>query len=298
VEKDTKRLIVVIAAALLIIVAAFVCINMASGVNPPQTVVESESMQHGVGSQIGVIDTGDMVLLKNKDKVTIRSYVDGYKTGYQAFGGYGDVIVYGRDNDESGRELNPVIHRAILWLDYNGDRTWSAPSLDGYPLDRWSCVKSNGARVEDVNKLSGNLTLKYMGYREDKVAVVNLDRLVDLRSGSGFITMGDNNSGCDQPVGIAGVKGLITYEQIRSVAWMEIPWVGAFKMLLGGKDIDLKEKVPNTVPCLAASIMSIVFLLFGLSFLFDKLYYIRYRKELYREMNAPTPIFPVEEEYR
>ncbi|MDR2698830.1 MAG: S26 family signal peptidase [Candidatus Methanoplasma sp.] len=285
-EKDTKHLIIMVAAAIIIIIAAFLCINLASGVNPPQTVVESSSMQHGTGSEVGTIDTGDMVLLIDKDRTEIRSYVDGYKTGYRAFGGYGDVIVYDR-----GPLANPVIHRAILWLEYNGDGTWSAPSLEGYPSDRWSCTSG-----DDYTKMTGILTMRYMKYDESVTATLNLDELVKLKSSGGFITMGDNNAGVDQLGGVPYVRDLIPYEQINSVAWIEIPWVGAFKMMWSGKGADLDKYVPNTIPCLAAFVLSVIFLLFGFSFLLDRIYYSQYRRELHKEMYAPAPSFLVEDD--
>ncbi|MCL1810791.1 MAG: S26 family signal peptidase [Methanomassiliicoccaceae archaeon] len=285
-KKETKHAIIVIVAAFAVIAVGFIGVYVSSGVNPPQTVVESWSMQHGKESQIGIIDTGDVILLKNKDKVDICSYVDGYTTGYQKFGDYGDVIIYSR-----GETLNPVIHRAILWLEYNGDHTWSAPSLANYPSDMWSCTGG-----DDHNNLSGTLTMKEMGYDGSYDPTLNLNTLADRFPHSGFITMGDNNSGFDQPSNTPGVNGLVAYEQINSVAWKEVPWVGAFKMLLNGKRSVLDDAVPNTIPSLAAAIIGIVFLLVGISFLFDQRYYKKYRKELINEMNAPAPSFPLEEE--
>lgn len=287
-EKDTKHTVIAVAAVFAVIIAVFAGIFAASGVRPPQTVVESESMQHGIGSQIGVIDTADMIILRDKNKVSIRSFVDGYSTGYRAFGSYGDVIVYDR-----GAGLNAVIHRAILWLDNNGNGTWSAPSLKDYPSDRWSCTGGT-----DCSELSGRLTLRYLGHSGNVTASINLDDLADKGSKSGFITMGDNNSLFDQPSSVSGVNGLISYEQIKSVAWIEVPWVGVFNMALNENMSKIDKEVPNTVPCLAAMILLIIFLLAGISFIFDQRYYRKYRKILCKDMNAPAPSFPVEKENR
>jgi len=289
VEKDTKHTIVTIVVAIVIVVVVFLGISAASGSSMPQTtVVESESMQHGVGSHIGIIDTADMIILKNVNNTTIQTYVDGYKSGYQTFGGFGNVIVYSR-----GVDLNPVIHRAILWLNYNGDGTWSAPSLQGYPLDRWSDTIS-GERVNDYNSLSGTLILNGMGYHGNIAASIDLDRLATVFPHSGYITMGDNNTVFDQPSNIAGVSGLVAKEQVKSVAWIEIPWIGVFRMMMSGNMDIVNEQVPNTVPSLVAVIIMIIFLLTGIGFLFDHRYYRKYRKELSKEMNAPTPLLPVE----
>jgi signal peptidase len=283
-DKEIKQgLIVIIAvvAAMLIFIGG---VTVASGINPPQTVVQSGSMQHSMHSQIGIIDTGDLIIIKNKDRVDIRTFVDGYKTGYETFGSYGNVIIYTRAGQD------PVIHRAILWLEYNGDDTWSAPSLENYPQSMWKCTSGY-----DHERMYGVLTLKDMGCRYTDESI-NLDTLSHLAPHSGYLTMGDNNSGFDQPSHISGVHGLIPYDDIESVAWFEIPWVGAVRMLMDGKIADLNYWVPNTIPCLATAVLSILFLMVGISFFFDYRYYERTRKELSEKMNAPAPIFPVEKE--
>jgi len=285
VDKDVKHAVIVVIAAVIIVAVAFVGVSTASGVSPFQTVIESGSMQHGIGSEIGIIDTGDVVILKSKDKVDIRTFVDGYKTGYKKFGNYGDVIIYGRDTG------NPIIHRAILWLDYNGDGTWSAPSLKDYPSDLWSCASG-----DDYNKLSGWLSLTNMGYTNTIYAALDLNTLVSVKPASGYITMGDNNPGFDQPASVSGVNGLISYEQIRSVAWIEVPWVGAFKMILNDNKDALERWVPNTIPNLTAASLLVLFLIIGISFLFDYRFFWKYRKEMNEELYAPAPLFPVEDE--
>jgi len=272
-----------VAAVFIIIAVVFVGVFEATGFSIPQTtVVESESMQQGIGSQLGVIDTADMVILRDKDKYPIQSFVDGYNNGYKKFGNYGDVIIYDR-----GPKLNPVIHRAILWLDHNDDGTWSAPSLENYPQDLWSCTSGY-----DFNSLSGVLTLKNLGYASNVTALIPLDHIGD---NNGFITMGDNNTVIDQPSSVEGVNGLVTEDQIKSVAWIEVPWVGVFRMAVNDKMSIIDKEVPNTVPCLAAAILLVIFLLVGISFFFDQMYYKKYRKELVADMNAPAPLFPVEE---
>jgi signal peptidase len=288
-EKDTKHAIIVVAVAFIFIIAAFAGLSAASGVSPFQTVVESESMQHSNESQIGIIDTGDMVILKSKDKVTIQTFVDGYKNGYKKFGLYGDVIIYDRGGDQ-----NPVIHRAILWLDYNPDGTWSAPSLSGYSADMWSCTSGT-----DFNHLSGTLTLKGLGYSGARNPTIDLSALSAAYPHSRYLTMGDNNNGFDQPNMVNGVNGLVQYQQIKSVAWFEVPWIGALTIVLGNNisaKESLKDYAPNAIPSLTATIITFLFIIAGMSFLFDYRYYYKERKKLYDDMNAPAPVFPVEED--
>lgn len=159
-KKDTRNFVIVLAVLVAILVGGNIAVRESSGVDPPFTVVESQSMQHGNGSEIGIIDTGDMVLVKSPSKTDIVSYVEGYHSGYRSFGEYGSVIVYERSVG------NPVIHRAILWLESNGDGTWSAESLKYYTDDgsetgtsMWSCGLYN-----DYLNMSGTLTLYDVGY--------------------------------------------------------------------------------------------------------------------------------------
>ena len=297
VEKDTKHTLIAVAVVVIVVSSVLIGIYAVSGVRPPHTVVVSDSMQHGIGSNIGVIDTGDMVILRTKDSVDICPYVDGFVRGYSKFGNYGDVIIYDR-----GPDINPVIHRAILWLSYNGDGTWSAPILEkfkdsaGVPL--WSCTYTSGPdtiQVHDVKALHGTLTLKKMGWEHNRSPTINLDRLVEVGSPDGYLTMGDNNPGFDQLTSISPT-GLINYERINSVAWFEVPWMGAFKMMIDGNTVELSHYAPNTVPALTAVTVLFIFILIGISFLFDHRYYGKFRKEMYEDMDAPAPQFPVEDE--
>ena len=62
---------------------------------PPIVVVESGSMMHSDDSQIGVIDTGDMVLVQQVDsKDEVVTYLEGEGNNYITYSGFGDVIVY------------------------------------------------------------------------------------------------------------------------------------------------------------------------------------------------------------
>ncbi len=266
-DKEIRNFILVIVIAIAVMSGAYFGIEHASGVDPTYTTVESQSMQHSNSSQIGIIDTGDMVLLKNKEYVTIQSYVEGYISGYSHFGEYGDVIIYDR-----GSTMNPVIHRAILWLDYNGDGTWSAPSLEKYPSDLWSCT--NGT---NYNNLSGTFTMYDVGY-SSKTVSINLDSLEET---SGYLTMGDNkaNYTFDQN-GVSGAIGqLITFERINSVAWIEIPFAGVFNMIFHGKINVINTQVPNAIPCITMIFLTIIFSFIALNFYMDYREFEKYYKE-------------------
>ena len=128
---------VVVAFVIVIIVMASLW-AFSGGIWPPMVVVESESMMHDDDSMIGVIDTGDLTIVKKiHDRHDIVTYVEGnpkYQItwvdrdgthGNQNFSGkisphktysdYGDVIIY----KKNGMEGTPVIHRAMVWIEAN-----------------------------------------------------------------------------------------------------------------------------------------------------------------------------------
>src|SRR2546427_2104456 len=77
---------------------------------PPMVVVESESMQHAsTTSSVGVIDTGDLVLVQAvRAKSDLTTYVEARAMGYETYSNFGDVIIFhapGRSLDQT-----PIIH--------------------------------------------------------------------------------------------------------------------------------------------------------------------------------------------
>lgn len=260
-RKDTAESIIIIIVAFTLICGGYLYVQTESDTNPTFTNVESWSMQHSDKSQIGTIDTGDMVILKNKDSYNqLITYVDGYSNNYSTFGEYGNVVVYERNPSNN---QNPVIHRLILYLEYvgniDGTDTWSAPSLMEFD-NNWSCIQSTGTPITDCTKLSGVLTLYNIGYG-NKTISFNFANLENYKY-SGYLTMGDNastNNYFDQSTSIT--SGLVTYEQIKSVAWIEIPWGGVLKLVKNGNIDRIDKWVPNSIPCMAISLISI-FLLF------------------------------------
>lgn len=186
-NKELRNLIIAAVAIVAVIGSSWAVISVTSGVSPPFTVVESYSMQHcqedDKHSEVGVIDTGDMILVKDKNKVHITSYIEGTQTGYRSFGDYGNVIIYYREGQ------NPVIHRAFLWLDLNEDKqSWSAPALVNYK-GSWECTGG-----DDPSHLTG--TLKFTGVgnvvKGGKSLEINLDTLKAQHPHSGFLTLGDS----------------------------------------------------------------------------------------------------------
>lgn len=265
-DRDTKEVIAVILVIAILIFGGVSALFAYSGMDSPLTVVESGSMQHSEDrSMIGVIDTGDIVIMRDTSKCAITTFVEGHESGYQRFGDYGDVIIYNRAH------ANPVIHRAIVWLDYLGNDKWAAPSLKNY--DDWKVTEGN------CDSMSGILTIGGLGWR-NLSASVNLD---GLPRHSGYLTNGDNNSSgnityFDQATSIARELGLIQKSDLKAVAGLEIPYFGCIKMLVSNINVD---QIPvNSIPCLAVVFIDIAAFFIVLAILLELLSsYLDFRKE-------------------
>ena len=268
-DQNNRNMIIVLAVAAVIIIGGWLVISSSSGVKPPFTVIESHSMQHCQAddkhSEIGVIDTGDMILVRSLDKTTVTTYVEGSQNGYQMFGDYGDVIIYKRTGN------NPVIHRAFIWLEYNGS-SWSAPSLAGYAGEWYNDGNT------DYNNMTGSLTFYKVGVvvPGGKNLTINLDT---LSAHSGYLTVGDSVSNIyfDQSTSICPT-GPVTEEMIKSVAWKEIPWLGAIKLMLKGNSEELNAWASNSKTMLVCEFATIFLIVIGLNYLVTEIL-IQRRKE-------------------
>lgn len=209
---------------------------------PPVYVVESESMQHGYDDQLGLINTGDLVLAQKVPNASIVTYVVGLRENFVTYGEYGDVLLYHPNDNLSAA---PIIHRALLFLVYDPyNDSYSAPSLNGLtcgPASQPGVVYTatghgtvNGC---GTSGLRGTLTLHGIGWQSTNVPI-------DLSSGvlgghSGFVTMGDNNFApgsvgqgvIDQE---GGISELVNPAWVVGVARGMIPWFGAIKLYLDG----------------------------------------------------------------
>ena len=253
--------------ALAIIVLLLVSLFAYTSNWPPIYVVESGSMQHGTADQVGLINAGDLVLVKKVDPSSVIPYVVGEETGYSTYGESGDVILYYPNGDA---QATPVIHRAILYLVWNAaNDTYSAPSLAPLP-----CGAGPGLRYSISGRPSGcgttglltTITLYDVGWRG---ATVSLP-LGALGHYSGFITMGDNNTApgtppVGEPDQTNGISRLVAGSWIVGVARGMIPWIGAFKLLLDG---NAGKVPPQSWQFLALTIAAIVLAGFGVHYLF------------------------------
>ena len=255
--------------ALAIIILLLVSLYAYTSNWPPVYVVESGSMQHGPADKVGLINAGDLVLVKKVDPSSVIPYVVGEETGYSTYGEYGDVLLY---HPNGNSQVTPVIHRAILYLVWNpGNDTYSAPSLAPLP-----CGAGPGFRYSISGRPSGcgttglltsiTLTLYDVGWEGASVTIP----LGDLGHYSGFITMGDNNTipgspPQGEPDQTAGISGLVAGAWIVGVARGMVPWVGSLKLLVDGN----AGRVPSqSWEFLALTIVAIVLAGFGLHYLF------------------------------
>ena len=229
---------------------------------PPVYVVESDSMQHGSTDVLGLINTGDLVLAQKVATDSIVPYVVGLVTGYSTYGEYGDVILYHPD----GAGTTPIIHRAILYLEWNSTTSsYSAPDLGGLPCGNApnAVFATPGTPMScGLTDLTGTLDLYHVGWMSTNVSLMLTSS--GLGRHSGFLTMGDNNPLPDQ-YGSSGIalSTLVEPGWIIGVARGMIPWFGAVKLLLEGQ----AGMVPaQSWQFLGLTIAGVILLAFGIHY--------------------------------
>ncbi len=258
--------------SVLVIVAIILSLYAYTDNWPPMVVVESDSMQHGMNDVVGVINTGDIVLVQKTtvpDDVT--TYVMGEQNGYSTYGEYGDVLLYYK-NGNSGPGSTPVIHRAMVWLTYTGtqgipgSQGFEIPSLVGLSCPTQYELLSPGVSTPhclsnsapDAPQL-GELRLFHVGYNNINVTI-DLSTLATYEPWSGFITLGDNNDGTyDQTWegGGCAISCIVQASWVVGVARGMIPWFGALKLWIDGNS----GMVPSqSWDYLALSIIAIILL--------------------------------------
>ncbi|MBI5000227.1 MAG: S26 family signal peptidase [Euryarchaeota archaeon] len=211
-----------------------------SGVWPPVVVIESGSMQHSkTESFVGVIDTGDMVLVK---KVTQRwevtPYIEARERGYSQYGASGDVVIY---HKLGNRDETPIIHRAVAWVEVNATKCANEHDYANYtfdiPLIQWYgktyfTIPDYTLQNAPRDAFLVNITL---------TKIINYHAQMNTVPHSGFVTMGDGNAlaqpGTDQSD--QGGNGplcpdLVSMDWIVGKAVGELPWFGLIKLVVTG----------------------------------------------------------------
>ncbi len=207
-----------------------------TGLWPPLVVVESNSMMHSEDnvSYIGVIDTGDMVLVRDVDSADdVVTYMEGFVTGHRTYGDYGDVIVYRKTGDDS---LTPIIHRAMLYLEVNPNGSYRCEALRDAPADKWAVSDDSNA----WDYLTSTVVIFNVGFRDTTVSV-NIGSILTWGAGTdGFITKGDYNSNIDQAFRATSTP--VDIDWIVGKARGEIPWFGLLKLWITDS---LKSEAPE-----------------------------------------------------
>jgi signal peptidase len=251
--RDTKKklspaLLFLRDAGIAIVFVASILLAMYAytGLWPPLVVVESNSMMHSEDtSYVGVIDTGDLVLVKSVGSASdIETYMSGYSSGHKTYGDYGDVIIYKVNGNDIG---TPIIHRAIVYLEANADgESFRCEDLRDVDDGKWTT--SNPSDTWD--RLTSVLRILEFGYQSETVTI-DTTRLVVA---DGFITKGDHNDNVDQS--LPGRNTPVKTSWVVGKARGEIPWFGLLK--LWSTD-SLKSEAPeNSVRNLWISLALIV----------------------------------------
>ncbi len=240
--------------AVLVIILAFAGLTLYSGIFPPLSVVESESMEHSGNWQPGVINTGDIVFVKkvSDPAKNVVTYVQGRESNFSTYGEYGNVILY-----KSTYGLT-VIHRAILYLEWRNGTAY----VPGEKNASWMTVTNSYILIHDVGFSGRNFIVYISQYRNE----------------SGFITMGDHNFAyindsvyynktfsawalSDQSIGID--SGPVNQSKVFAVAFGQIPWLGLIKLnfmrLYGGWEYS--NEVPHGAYEGLFSVLAVIVLL-------------------------------------
>ncbi len=264
-KRELKTLLMDLLAVLIVLLLIFASLYTYLGRYPFVVVVKSGSMMHGDDSAVGIIDTGDLVFVKDVERrEDIVTYVEGEKKGYKRFGSYGDVIIYKRNGDNS---TIPIIHRAVVWIEANlsGARySYDVPSLKLYNITTRFVIQDYGYRKRDI--------------------VVDVSRILAIFSHlrltphSGFITKGDNNLFVDQN---SNFTGPVQYILPVKLSWIvgkavgELPWFGLVKLYLNGEvgeGVGKEPVPPSSRRGLIISLSVIVFITFILPYIIEVAY--------------------------
>lgn len=236
-------------------------------------VIESSSMSHGAGnpppSQLGAIDTGDIVLVKESGREDITTYVEGKHEGYKSYGQYGDVIIYRPDGNQ---QRTPIIHRPVLYLQYDkGNHSFDIPELANLEYgegEDWTTSMGN-----QTQNLVGQVTIYDYGYSSVNITIQLNPLLRDEHSG--FITMGDNNFREDSNVGIYDQGNIGQVEEAVKTEWVEgkargeLPWFGIIKLSYMGKTDNIAQ---NSWVNFIVSLIAITLIPFAIDTIYERFY--------------------------
>jgi signal peptidase I len=244
-----------------------------TGSMPPLVVVESSSMIHDIDGEIGSIDAGDLILVKDSSFESIVTFAEASDSsdssyGYDMHGMAGDVIIYQKNGDPG----TPIIHRAILRVEpsqtVTPDRnvteednnsmhcptggTWDSNSIDqdgelGTCVLTWNVPGTNVSNQERITIHFDGINAGYYDCKRTPHANVEPFLVVwDWQpKHAGIMTLGDNNkcsvdqgglvvNGSNGVYSESGVAGPVRSDWLIGVAGGELPWLGSVKLLVSG----------------------------------------------------------------
>ena len=302
-----------VVTAVVVVALVFGAVLAYTQVWPPMVVVESNSMQHSSDeSFIGVIDTGDLVLVQAaRAKADVTTYAEGRNTGHATYGDYGDVIIFNQLGGP-GRyaKADPIIHRALLYLEWDEARGgYNIPGLDGAGNQgKWGCRSVCNASAGPYGLLGviwfqgSPSTASPSGWTQD----FNLSNIRTASAAwnggtpySSYVTKGDHNTNADQNQGLNA--GGTPQQAIIGKARGEIPWFGLIKLTLlkTGNCCAYWGCTGRGAPCFAtrnswdALVISLVSILSLPVFLDIAAAYREKRKEAREGANVPETEKPV-----
>jgi signal peptidase len=238
---------------------------------PPMVVVESRSMMHDEDSGIGVIDTGDLVLVKKiNSRSEVTTYTEAKDDDYETYGTPGDVIIY----KKNGGGDTPVIHRAVCWIEFN-DTTfnynhttgyWTGGAFDIPELNAYGLTGSFSIPDYGHNKINLMIDFRTIIDNFANQTIPNTGRRLGFRSypHSGFLTKGDSdeNSMCDQNSLRSG--GSTVFVEPIKVDWIvgkaegELPWFGLIKLYMSSQITKDNPAPPSSINGLIISLVLII----------------------------------------
>ncbi len=271
---------ILIAVIVMVIVIGSLCFY--TGNWPPMVVIESDSMMHSDDSDIGIIDTGDLVLVKSVDSQNdVKSYVEGKKSNYKTYGTYGNVIIFRKN----GLDDTPVIHRAVIWLEYNA----SGYHLESNGVGGGQSIKPGSFDVPSRGLFNQSKKIHIEDYVPNHLNLtIDLNRILtnfeksNIEPHSGFVTKGDGNDQIDQgslPDSRGRPLSVIKIKWIVGKAVGEMPWFGLIKLYISGQtERPESEAPPTSVNMLILSIVLIIAIPIVLDLTFSYLGKLRKRR--------------------
>jgi signal peptidase len=239
-KSEAMALVQDVVVALIVVAIVLGSLYVYGGRWPPMVVVESESMQHDDElSFIGVIDTGDLTLVRTLDNAGPPiTWVEGRDTDYRRYDEFGDVIIYHKNGLT---QTTPIIHRAIVRIEYNE----TAEGFDVPTLDEWGVTDT--IEIHDFNSYHNGRRESITLEIDVKGILKNFKDNDNAVPHGGIITKGDHNREVDQyslpawtgqgapPEGVSRLVEPVDEDWIVGVARGEIPWFGLIKLWARGQ---------------------------------------------------------------